>query len=663
MSEDISEAQKGGFPDLSARAFFAAILDRPSPGDVQAVLSLSRFGAVLTGLNAIVYLVAVGPNEEWLFLLPWCLATLSIAGFVALRSRRASRRRVARVSRKAAQRLNVFAVLLGLPWAALALLVFVAGTPIEQLLALIVCAGMAAGGSFMMHRTLTAACCYYAVILGAVIVGCLLTAAELLWPVAVYTVIYGASLAYFAFMTGAFARDREQLTVRLSQAAAELGQAQKQISKLALHDSVSGLPNRLALTEQLSVACSSQRPFWLLIIGLDHFARVNDALGHSLGDRFLAVVAARLRDELRKEDFVARFSADEYAVLLPGSTKAAEIRSLGQRLIKAISQPTQLAGKRVAVTASAGAAHYPDDGADAKAILSNAGTAMHHVKTRQRGQIQLYLSDLGAIKAETDQMEVDLRAALERNEFAIHYQPKIDLLSGAVAGAEALLRWHHAERGLVPPDRFLPVAAERNLMQQITSRIFDIVSADIAQWRNGGLATGRIAVNIHAEDLKRPAPLMERLRALLAAGITPDDLYVEVTENCVVGDGSDAASVVLDAIVDLGFELSLDDFGTGHASLSHLKRLPVSEIKIDRSFVECIAEVPQDRAIVTATIGMARGMGLRTVAEGVEGVRQARLLRDLGADLGQGYYWARPMPAAQFADFVRKAGARDKKAG
>ncbi|MEM9198926.1 MAG: EAL domain-containing protein [Pseudomonadota bacterium] len=654
--DSITAGKAADKPDVSLRAFLRAVGTPPEPGDFQAMLSMSGPAALLTAVNAVLYLVAVGPNDEWWFLLPWGFVTLAISGFAMQRSRRAAQRLVPRVSRRAALRLNVFAVLLGLPWGVLALLVFLAGTAHEQLLALIVCSGMAAGGSFMMHRTLTAACCYYITILGAVMLGCLLSAADILWPVAVYSAIYATSLGYFAFAAGAISRDREQLTAQLSKAAAELGQAQLQITKLARHDNVTGLPNRAALLDELARACASERPFWLVVLGLDQFNRVNDSNGFQLGDRFLAIVATRLREQLRRDDFVARLSADEYAILLPGELSGAELRVFGSRLIGAVSQPAQLAGRRISVSASAGAARFPDDAGDPRTMVADASTAMRHAKANRRGGIELFVADLSAHKAELDRIETDLRSALDNNQLAIHYQPKIDLSSGEVAGAEALLRWHHPERGFVPPDTFLPVAAERNMIRQITGRIFDIVAGDIVTWRRTGLKTGPIAVNIHAEDLKNPDPLMERLGRLAQDGVTPKDLYVEVTENCVVGSGGDAASVVLDAIVDLGFELSLDDFGTGHASLSHLKRLPVSEIKIDRSFVEGICDVPQDRAIVSATIGMARGMGLRTVAEGVEGAQQAEFLRRLGTTHGQGYYWARPMSATAFEEFVRKRG-------
>ncbi|MEM7671238.1 MAG: EAL domain-containing protein [Pseudomonadota bacterium] len=253
-------------------------------------------------------------------------------------------------------------------------------------------------------------------------------------------------------------------------------------------------------------------------------------------------------------------------------------------------------------------------------------------------------------------MERDLHVALADGQILVHYQPKVDLTTGMPVGAEALVRWKHPQNGFVPPDRFLSIAADRGLMPDLTTTIFDTVRRDILEWRGRGLPFGRIAINIQPNDLKSPNTLLAHLRQFLSVGITVDDLVIEITEGCFVGRDSDGAALALDGINEAGFELSLDDFGTGHASLSHLRKLPIQELKIDREFVTGICTNKHDRAIVSATIEIARCLNLRTVAEGVETREQIDALRLLGADLGQGYHWCRPVPRAEFETFLTRKG-------
>jgi len=253
---------------------------------------------------------------------------------------------------------------------------------------------------------------------------------------------------------------------------------------------------------------------------------------------------------------------------------------------------------------------------------------------------------------EEEKIAADLRFALEHDHIKVHYQPKISLADGQILGAEALVRWNHPTLGEIPPERFLEVAAERGLMPDLGDRITDIVAGDIAQWRKVGISPGPVAINIHAVDLKSPQNLIERLDGLSRHGVSRSDVVLEITEGCFVGRGTDHASMLIDTLHELGFELSLDDFGTGHAALSHLKSLPVSEVKIDRSFVMGLGVNRHDSAIVTAIVALAQGLGLRIVAEGVETEEHRKRLLEMGVVIGQGYLWSHALGADAFCKLV-----------
>lgn len=638
--------------------FMRALVARPSPEDVRSVVLASGPGALVTAVNALIFTFGLWNSLGGPLLGLWCAATVAACGLVALRTRRAARRQVSTVSRRGARRLMLFSVLLALPWGALALGVLGVGTAFEQLLVLMICAGMAAGGTFMLHRTLAAAVAFYGALLGAVLMACVINDLAALWPIAIYAAIYGGFLSWFAYLAGATARQRDGALDELSRTVSALRKAHDRITELAFVDSVTGLPNRKAFGERLAAACRVGTPFSLLMLDIDRFKNVNDTLGHAAGDEFLAALGRRLREALRRGDIVARLGGDEFAVLVIDMAEVEEISALGARLIETLAAPIGLGSRRLIPGCSIGAARFPAEAHDPRELMLRADIALHRAKEMGRGRFLLFDERLGEQVEEADWIEKELRAALETGALTIAYHPKIDLATGALHGAEALIRWTHPEAGIVAPDRFLPVAAERGLMPRLTAHVFDRVAGDMLDWRARGVPAGRIALNIHPVDLKTPDLLMTSLKAMIRRGIVTTDVILEITEGCFVGRGGDAAALVLDSMSELGFELSLDDFGTGHASLSHLRKLPVREIKIDRGFVEGLTRVAHDRAIVAATIEIARGMGLRSVAEGVETEAQVDLLSELGADIGQGYLWARPLPAAEFAAFARARASR-----
>lgn len=634
----------------------AALREHPEPADVSSVIRATAVGALISAVNALIMFGALWPEFGGPWLIAWTVATMLISGLGWARSRRHAGYHAPYVSARTARRLKLLALVQALPWA---LMVFaMAGQPESQdrALAVLASCGMAAGAAFILHRTFAAATIYLTVLLGTVFVTAIAHDPGESWPTAAYALVFGAFLVHFAHRFGAMARERDRYVGDLSRVVADLEMANDWISTLAYSDTVTGLPNRKAFNDRLQIeaqrAAEGGAPIAVLLMDLDRFKNVNDTHGHHVGDRLLVEVAARLKQVVEPLDMVARLGGDEFVVLAT-LEEDRDPADLGDRIIAALKDPVQLGAIVVHTGSSIGCAICPRDTEDPAELLQKADIALNRAKETGRGRFLRFNRELSRSVDDAHVLAEALRAALARGEIGVRYQPKIDLATGAASGAEALVRWRHPLLGEVPPDRFLSVAADRGMMHQVTEAVFSVVFRDIEAWRRQGADVGKIAVNIHPVDLKAPEELFEILRKAKARGIGGDALMIEITEGCFVGRGADAALVLLDAIGELGFELSLDDFGTGHAALSHLRTLPVTEIKIDRSFISGLAEGRQDRAIVSATLAIARGMGLRSVAEGIETEEQLAILRELGADLGQGHLWSRSLTAPDLAAFAR----------
>ncbi len=640
--------------------FAGSLRARPSVEEMATVVSKSRAGAAVSAINAAIFTLATWSSLGGAFQFWWCCVVVLLSSHVALRSRRAESHVVGKVSARAARRLVGFSILMAAPWGLLSMVSFGVGTSFDRLMILCVCTGMTAGATFILYRTLAACLAYYATVLVPLCAACLLADPAGLWPVALYSLVFGGYLACFAANIGLAGRERDASVAALSSTVAELEKAHQRISHLAFFDTVTGLPNRSAYTERLAreveTAAAGGKGFAVLMLDLDRFKTVNDTLGHDFGDRLLGLVGRRLSDRLRPEDMLARLGGDEFAIIVPGVDRRSFLHDLAARLIDALSEPAWLDGRQVFPGTSVGMACYPENGTTAEDILLKADIALNRAKELGRGQFVVFDNSLRARLTAEDWLAGELRQALCRQEIRMQYQPKIDISTGRMFGAEALVRWTHAEEGPIAPDRFLPVAAERGLLPQLTRVVIDQVCRDMLQWRRDGVEVGKIAINIHPSDLMAPVELLANLKSIVSRGICPKDVVLEVTEGCFVGGGSDTAPIILDAINDLGFDISLDDFGMGYASLSHLRKLPVSEIKIDRSFVTGLCENRHDRAIVAATIEIARGMGLRLVAEGVETAAQRDLLLELGAGFGQGYLWSKSVPPEELAVFAATSG-------
>jgi len=431
----------------------------------------------------------------------------------------------------------------------------------------------------------------------------------------------------------------------------------------ALQDPLTGLPNRKLLIRdaksRIENADDLNLGVALFLLDLDRFKEINDTLGHQVGDALLKLVGQRLAAVVRPEDTVARLGGDEFAILVTDVGHWENAVEVAERIRAALAEPFRHDGMSFEIEASIGIALHPDHGHDFETLLKRADVAMYVAKERNTG-IEIYSSESDRHSTIRLGMLAELRNALENNELELHFQPKADLRTGDVVGVEALLRWRHPERGMVPPDEFIPLAEQTGLMRAITQFVVDTALEQLAEWWRSGLRV-QAAVNVCARDLY-DRDFAEFLRERLDEhGVPPRALMIEVTESVLMADPARAATTLL-SLADVGVGVSLDDFGTGYSSLVHLKRLPVSEVKIDRSFVLRMDVNEDDAAIVRSIIDLASALGLRVVAEGVETQESWDRLSVYGCDAAQGWYLAKAMPAeavtSWLADFERAAKQR-----
>lgn len=422
----------------------------------------------------------------------------------------------------------------------------------------------------------------------------------------------------------------------------------EQLRHLAFHDALTGLGNRALLQQRLEAGIArAQRQsgrLAILYLDLDQFKAVNDSLGHHIGDRLLRAVAERLKTCLRATDTLARIGGDEFVVMMNDVADGHDCSLLASRLIEALRAPLDLDASRIHVRTSIGVALYPDDGGDAQSLMKCADMAMYAAKAAGRNTCRFFQHALSERAEQRLQMEMALREAIERGEFQLHYQAKIDAADGRTRGYEALLRWQHAEWGNVPPDRFIPIAEEAGLIGVIGEWVIAQACAQLARWYRNGHGWQNVAINVSAHQLEN-----EDLGALIRRetqrhSVPCTALEIEVTESVVVAQ-PEKTLPLLRGLRDMGLTIAIDDFGTGHSSLAYLRRLPVDVLKIDRAFVQDMDNDENAQAIVRTILSLSRTLALRTVAEGVETERQAELLRASGCDLLQGYLFARPEPA------------------
>lgn len=430
----------------------------------------------------------------------------------------------------------------------------------------------------------------------------------------------------------------------------------EQIAHSAEHDFLTGLPNRLLLNDRIGQAIAlarrNQNKAALLFMDLDGFKHINDSLGHQIGDKLLQSVANRLRDCIRAPDTVSRQGGDEFIVLLQGLTRPEDAAVAAQRLLSSLAETFFLGQKNLHITTSIGLSLYPDDGSDAETLIKNADTAMYQAKENGRHGFKFFKAEMNVRAVERQSIEEDLRLALERSEFTLHYQPKINLSTGAMTGAEALLRWTHPTRGSVSPAQFIPIAEDSGLILPIGAWVLREACRQTQAWLDDGLRIGTMAVNVSAIEF-RNNNFLEGLFAILSeTGMDPRALELELTESVLMRTPAVTTSI-LTQLREKGVQVAIDDFGTGYSSLSYLRTFPLDALKIDQSFVRQITDPTDETTIVSAIISMGRSLGLRVIAEGVETAEDLAFLQARQCEEVQGYFICRPIPAEQFGNVLR----------
>jgi diguanylate cyclase (GGDEF)-like protein/PAS domain S-box-containing protein len=450
----------------------------------------------------------------------------------------------------------------------------------------------------------------------------------------------------------------EHLFVAILHDLTEQHLAQERIHRLAHHDTLTGLANRLSLNLRLEQLLAQTRRSGgmaaVLFIDLDHFKKINDTHGHETGDMLLVAVSQRLQELLREVDTIARLGGDEFIVVTDGSVSPDDASNIAVRIVDALTAPYHLNGKTVHSGASVGVAMFPTDGEDAGTLMRHADTAMYAAKSQGRGNFQFFSEEMNSATHERLMLENRLWQALEQNEFELYLHPQVVLATQRIIGAEALLRWHHPELGMVGPDRFIPIAEESGLILPLGDWVLQRACTLLHAWRAPGLSHLRLAVNLSARQCHGPGLLPHLDRMLHSHGIDPALLELEITESAAMQDPERSRALLIE-LRSRGIKVAIDDFGTGYSSLSYLKLFEIDRIKIDRGFVKDIESDPDDAVIVAATIALAHSLGLEVIAEGVETQAQRDFLRAKQCDEAQGYLFARPMPVAQFEAMVMAA--------
>ena len=433
--------------------------------------------------------------------------------------------------------------------------------------------------------------------------------------------------------------------------------ASQQIEHVAYHDALTGLPNRPLFLDRLIVALSQAArhdyKIAIFFFDVDHFKDINDTLGHSHGDALLKELADRIRKSVRASDTVSRFGGDEFTIFAQHVDRVEDVARIAQKLLDTVKEPFRIAGQELFVSVSVGISIYPLDGTDPETLLKNADAAMYRAKEQGRDNYQIYAPAMNACAIERLSLETQLRRALENEELEVHYQPLVELDSGMVYGAEALLRWRRPDGRLAAPRTFMRALETSGLIVPVGDWVLQRACAEAVEWSDIEGAHIGVAVNVAARQFQRP-DLAARIAAVLAStGLEPSRLELEITETCAM-QNAEANVRMLRELKRAGIRIAIDDFGTGYSSLHYLKRFPIDTLKLDRSFVQDVTEDQGDAAIATAVVSMAASLGLKLVAEGIETPEQLAFFRERRCARGQGFLFGRPMPADEFRAFLRE---------
>lgn len=437
--------------------------------------------------------------------------------------------------------------------------------------------------------------------------------------------------------------------------SAALQDHKSQLNYLSFHDPLTGLANRSLFYDRVNKSLSRSRRntsnLSLLLVDLDRFKNINDSLGRDAGDYYLKQAALRLAETVRDTDTVARLSGDEFVIVLENVAQASDITGICQKILDSISQPLSVMGHEISSTASIGVSLYPRDGDSIDQLLKHADLAMSRAKHLGKNRTEFYVKAMTENAVNYLLLENDLRRAIDKNELCLHYQPQIDLQSNRIAGVEALVRWEHPDRGLIPPAEFIPLAEETGLIQPLGNWVLKTACVHFQSWLVKGFNFGKVAVNLSPRQFRQDNFDAIIVDTLEEAALAPEYLELEITESSVMENAAETIEL-LNVFAKMGLSLAIDDFGTGYSSLAYLKRFPINKLKIDRSFINDIDVDEADSAIAKSIIDLAHNMSLQVVAEGVERPTQSRWLNEKGCDHVQGFYYARPMTEEKLLELV-----------
>ncbi|MEM6499612.1 MAG: EAL domain-containing protein, partial [Pseudomonadota bacterium] len=524
--------------------------------------------------------------------------------------------------------------------------------------------GMVASGSVQLARIYPAAIAYLVTIFIPVILKSIAIGEGHYYLLAALAVSYIAYLLTIVANSANASIERSTALNDLEKKVVLLDEANDALEKLASFDDLTDLPNRRAfyihLEGTINEAMLFRDQFHVLVGDLDHFKNVNDMAGHAAGDHLLQVIAQRLAASIGEDDLVARMGGDEFAVIVQNEEISADKGAFMKQLLERINEPVDLDGTLVNPGMSFGVSSFPHDAKDSESLLSYADLALQQGKSISRGECWFFDSKMSEQLAADNVLEKELREALAAKDFELFYQPKVDIKTGRLHGMESLVRWRRSSDEIIAPGGFFRVAEERGLMSELADYVLDRFVEDNCHWTNMGLSPGFVSVNIHPIQIKDRNRMAAFANQVAETVLDKTKLVLEITEECVMGRGTDEVPNTLAFMREQNFLISLDDFGTGYASLTHLKTLPVDELKIDRSFISDLNTDMSDRAIVLAMIKLADSLGISVVAEGIEDQEQHNTLLAMGCANGQGYFYGHPMDVETATTFLREAYSRDQ---
>ena len=622
-------------------------IDKIGPDQFAALLKSTPVVVVGQLVNITIVAAAVYPYTSHKMLAIWWLINLAICTWTMVRWTKNRHRSLNRLSSSAIKRAILSGFLFAAPWGAAVIMFLGEVPPGPELITGVAVSGMAASGSIQLARIYPAAFAYLATIFIPVFAKCLLLGDSH------YYLLMGLSASYIGYLFTIIANNANASIVstralhELKQKMALIDETNITLEKLATEDDLTGLPNRRVFHEKLESAVNEARRLGtsisLLICDLDHFKNINDISGHEAGDRMLKEIAGRLLSSIRDIDTVARIGGDEFAIILKHQHTPKDTMDFIQRMMKDVHQPVTIDATMVNPGISVGVSMFPFDASNAETMLSHADMALQRGKSVSRGQFWFFDHHMRSKLTSDTALEADLRIALEQRQFELFYQPKVDVRTGQLSGFETLIRWRRPNGEIVSPGEFFNVAENRGLMPHVSDFVVEQAIEDICSWQDMGLDPGAISINIHPSQIKDRHRMRRLARKVEEHAISASKIILEITEECIVGRGTEDVPEILGHMRRHNFKISLDDFGTGYASLTHLKTLPVDEIKIDRSFIKDLMASPSDRAIVHAMIKLAASLGLTTVAEGIEHQEQHNVLLAMGCTTGQGYFYSKPM--------------------